>query len=268
MRHRFLGFNATMSTPLQHEVLEHGGLHTIVLNDDARRNMLGDEMFAALDAALRDTARAVAARHESSVVVLAARGRAFSSGFDLAACVRDEACAARFLHQLADAIARLRALPCPVVAAVQGPALAGGCALVTACDIVVAGPRATFGYPVHRIGLSPAISLPTLRAGAGGAARTLALGSDPIDVRAAQAIGVVHEALDAGDPIDRAHAIARGLLCKGPQAIASIKRWMNAHDGSCDEALRSATCSASVATSRSPESKSMLTAVWASARRA
>ncbi|MBM4110883.1 MAG: enoyl-CoA hydratase/isomerase family protein [Phycisphaerae bacterium] len=254
-----------MDRLISHEVLDDGALHRITLCDDARRNALSQAMFDDLDAALHAVTAALAHRSAASCVLLAATGRAFSSGFDLGACGADPSMMSTFLRRLSAAIRCLRSLPCPVVAAVQGPALAGGCALVTACDVVLAGPGARFAYPVHRIGLSPAISLPTLRGHTSGGARTVALAPEPLDAVAARALGLVHELVDDPSQLDaRALAVSRQLMSKGPRAMASIKRWMNAHDGSCDLAALDATLAASVATGSSDESRAMLAATWAS----
>jgi enoyl-CoA hydratase/carnithine racemase len=253
-----------MERILDHEVLDDGALHRITLDDDARRNALGHAMFDALEAAVGAAARSVGERNGSSCVLLAARGRAFSGGFDLGACVATPGTMTAFLRRLSGIVRSLRSIPCPVVAAVQGPALAGGCALVTACDVVLAAPAARFAYPVHRIGLSPAISLPTLRGHSGGGARTIALSPEPIDATAARSLGLVHEVVDDPTALEaRSLAVARQLLSKGPKAMASIKRWMNAHDGSCDAGLLDATLAASEATGSSDESSAMLAATWA-----
>jgi len=258
-------FNAGMDRLITHDVLDDGALHRITFCDDARRNALSRTMFDELDAALAAASSTIAGRQAASCVLLAATGRAFCSGFDLGACVADPTMMGTFLQRLSTAVRMLRSMPCPVVAAVQGPALAGGCALVTACDVVIAGPAARFAYPVHRIGLSPAISLPTLRGHTGGGARTVALAPEPLDAGAARALGLVHELVDDPAALDaRALAVSRQLLAKGPQAMASIKRWMNAHDGSCDLAALDATLAASMATGSSDESSSMLAATWAS----
>jgi enoyl-CoA hydratase/carnithine racemase len=252
-----------MERILDHDVLDGGALHRITLADDARRNALGHGMFDALEAAIDAAGSSVAARSEASCVLLAARGRAFCSGFDLGACVAVPGTMELYLKRLSGIVRSLRSIGCPVVAAVQGPALAGGCAIVTACDIVLAAPTARFAYPVHRIGLSPAISLPTLRGHTGGGARTVALAPEPLDASAARSLGLVHEVVDNPDQLDaRAVAVARQLLAKGPRAMASIKRWMNANDGSCDAAALDATLAASVATGSGEESRMMLEATW------
>lgn len=253
-----------MERLISHDVFDDGALHRITLCDDARRNALSRPMFDELDAALIAVTEAVARRQAASCVLLTATGRAFSSGFDLGACVADASTMGTFLQRLSSAVRSLRSMPCPVVAAVQGPALAGGCALVTACDVVLASTGARFAYPVHRIGLSPAISLPTLRGHTGGGARTVALAPEPLDAAAAHALGLVHEIVEDPSALEaRGLAVSRQLLAKGPQAIASIKRWMNAHDGSCDLAALNATLEASMATGSSDESRSMLAATWA-----
>ncbi len=208
------------------------GVFTITLDNPAMRNALGSAMLDALEAAMR-LAHSSAERGESIVLVLRANGSAFCSGFDLGECVNDPVVLATFVRRLGALTAAIRAVRAVVIARVQGPALAGGCALVAASDIVLASEHATFGYPVHRIGVSPAVSLPTLMATIGfGAARALAISGDIVTARRACAIGLVHRVVaDDTALANSADELVASLLTKGPAALRATKAWMNEVDG-------------------------------------
>lgn len=157
----------------------------VVLDDPAKRNALSTAMFDSINLQLD-------AANEASVIRLRATGTAFCAGFDLAACVDDLSMLSVFLQRLGELTARLRSHPAIVVAEVNGAAIAGGCALVCAADLVSASPAATFGYPVHAIGISPAVSLPMLLERlTPGDARALVLSGEIIDANRAVAIGLV-----------------------------------------------------------------------------
>lgn len=205
---------------------------TLTLRDPQRRNAMGVRMFDALEACVAD-ADARARSGAAHVLRIRAEGSAFCAGFDLSACVDDAAMLESFIHRLSGVIVALRAMPAVVVAQVQGAALAGGCAMLTGCDIVHAAAGATFGYPVHRIGISPAVSLPTLvpALGAGGA-RELAMLGEPVDAGRAQALGLVHAVHADADALTRAcDALVESLAQKGPHALRQTKRWLSRLDG-------------------------------------
>ncbi|MSQ90280.1 MAG: enoyl-CoA hydratase/isomerase family protein [Phycisphaerales bacterium] len=208
------------------------GIFTITLTDASRRNALGSELFEQLEQAVA-RAHASAANGETIVVRLRGAGSAFCSGFDLEECAKSAAILAQFVRRLGALTAALRAIPAVVVAQVHGPALAGGCAIVAASDIVCASELATFGYPVHRIGVSPAVSLPTLMATAGcGGARLLALSGEVIDGRRAQALGLVHLlARDEAALEELVSALADEIARKPPEALRATKAWLNEIDG-------------------------------------
>ncbi|HKK07906.1 MAG TPA: enoyl-CoA hydratase/isomerase family protein, partial [Gemmatimonadota bacterium] len=133
------------------------GTAWVVLDDPDRRNALN----AALVAELKEALAALGTDDGVRVVGLRGAGPDFCAGADLEE-VR-ESMEAGALAGLADADALgelfllLRRLPVPVVAAVHGRALAGGCGLATACDLVVAARDAEFGYPEVRLGFVPAM---------------------------------------------------------------------------------------------------------------
>lgn len=209
-----------------------GKTFTITLNNAAMRNALSTAMFDGLEDAIA-RATASAQRGETIVVILRGTDKAFCSGFDLAECVDDQSMLAQFVRRLGAITRTLREIPAIVIAQVQGPALAGGCAIVAACDIVCASSSSTFGYPVHRIGVSPAVSLPTLMATIGfGNARSLVLSGEIVSAQRANEIGLVH--LVACEESALALEVAKlvdALLLKGAYALRTTKKWLNQIDG-------------------------------------
>jgi methylglutaconyl-CoA hydratase len=140
-----------------------GAVGRITLNRPEKRNALNDAMVAGLTAALKTLAQDEAIR----VVLIAGAGKDFCSGADLSALqkisvasVAENVEDARSLMEL---FLLIRNLPLPVIAAVQGRALAGGCGLATACDLVLASASARFGYPEVKIGFVPAMVMAILR---------------------------------------------------------------------------------------------------------
>jgi methylglutaconyl-CoA hydratase len=140
-----------------------GSVGRITLNRPEKRNALND----ALIAGLKENLRKAAADKNVRVVVISGAGKDFCSGADLSALqkiagasVAENSEDARSLLEL---FLLIRALQVPVVAAVTGRALAGGCGLATACDLVLASVSARFGYPEVKIGFVPAIVMAILR---------------------------------------------------------------------------------------------------------
>lgn len=135
----------------------------VTLNRPEKRNALNDALIAALKKALVEASGGATVR----VVVIAGAGQDFCSGADLASLqkiadgsIAENADDARSLMEL---FMLLRQIPVPVVAAVRGKALAGGCGLASACDIVLASANARFGYPEVKIGFVPAMVMAILR---------------------------------------------------------------------------------------------------------
>ncbi len=240
----------------------------LTLASNSTRNALSKELFAALEVGVSQ-AEAAAREDRIDAVLLRAEGRAFCAGFDLAESAAEGRTLVEFVERLSALVRRLRDLDAIVVASVQGPALAGGCALVAAADIVIASMSATFGYPVHRIGVSPAVSLPTLLASAGiGGARLLALGGEMVTAERALALGIVHRVVPDEHTL-RVEEVATlaGLAAKGRVALRETKRWLNRVDGTSRHgALGSRSDEAARATAdlcAGEEARSMLAAVWA-----
>jgi len=245
----------------------------ITLADPGRRNALGTAMFAALHerllvAALAADDRLLAADGRcmgADVVVIRGEGHSFCSGFDLGACVDRPELLRSLVLDLSRAVQSLRALPVPVVAEVRGAALAGGCALLSGCDFVVVAPDAQVGYPVHRIGVSPVVSMPTVLANAGaGAARAAAVGGAIHDGRSAVRAGLAtHCATDASSLAAEVEALLSKLAAKGPQALRATKRWLNDLDGSGDETRTRHAAEASASAADGEEFATLLRTFWA-----
>jgi methylglutaconyl-CoA hydratase len=139
------------------------GIARITLNRPEKRNALNDEVIIALKDALR-----LADQDENvRAVILAGAGADFCSGADLAALEKiSNASVAENLEDarsLMELFMLVRQVRIPVIAAVKGRALAGGCGLATACDIVLASRSARFGYPEVKLGFIPAMVMAMLR---------------------------------------------------------------------------------------------------------
>lgn len=209
----------------------------ITLADPGKRNALGSAMFASLHERLLVAALACDDRLLShnerrvgaDVVVLRAEGHSFCSGFDLASCVDQPTNLVDLVSELSRAVQSLRELSVPVVAEVRGMALAGGCALLAGCDFVVVAPDAQLGYPVHRIGVSPSVTLPGLMARATpGAVRAVAMSGNLYDGPSAVRHGLATScAQSAATLTEETNALLAALCKKGPQALRSTKAWLN-----------------------------------------
>ncbi len=203
----------------------------ITVNRPDRRNALSRGLIDSLSDAFqraRDDAQA-------RCVILAASGSSFCAGMDLAELaesvqttagrpsaespVWDDALRLAKLYDL------IYTLPKPTVAAVNGPAVAGGCGLVTVCDLALATPAAKFGYPEVRRGLVAAMVMVHLMRHVGErAARYLLLTGELIDASQAAAVGLVNEVVPADKLADRAQEVARSLAEGGPLALAATKK--------------------------------------------
>lgn len=228
----------------------------VTLNDPGRHNTLSIEMFAAFRSALD----LIEGEHEGSVIRIRGNGPSFCSGIDLNACDEDVENLKHFLSELSVNARRLRRIKKVVVAEVHGNALAGGCALVSSCDIVCVAPDARLGYPVHQLGLSPAVSIPTLSSAIGsGNARQLMLSNQIIDGTRAYNIGLAHHLAESAEELPNlTNRLCEKLTEKGPQALATTKGWINYLSGYDDDGPFEGSLYGSIQTAETTESKEML----------
>lgn len=200
------------------------GVATLTLNRPEKRNALNAELVEALKGALDRTA----ADERVRVVLLMGAGKDFCSGADLseleriAAMSREENLEdARSLGALFSA---MRAHPRPIVAAVRGRALAGGCGLATACDLVLAHEEAQLGYPEVHLGFVPAMVMAILRRKVGESrAFELAAGGHRIGAAEAQRIGLVNQVFRAASFEADVRAYVAGLAERPPSALRLTK---------------------------------------------
>lgn len=144
-------------------VIDKGSVRILELNRPEKRNALNDELISALKASVKDAS----GDNRLRAVLIRGAGKDFCSGADLSAL--QKIAESDYEENLADArslaelFTLMRNCPVPVVAAVHGRALAGGCGLATGCDIVLAAEGSRFGYPEVKIGFVPAIVSAILR---------------------------------------------------------------------------------------------------------
>jgi methylglutaconyl-CoA hydratase len=140
-----------------------GSIRVLTLNRPEKRNALNDELIAGLKAALREAD----ADESLRCIIIRGAGKDFCSGADLSAIQKIATASyeenVEDARSLAELFLLIRSVRVPVIAAVHGRALAGGCGLATACDLVVATKTARFGYPEVKIGFVPAMVAAILR---------------------------------------------------------------------------------------------------------
>lgn len=182
------------------ELAVDDGLALIWLNRPERLNAVVDTLVRDLCAALEQ-----ARRDDVGAVVLAGRGRAFCAGHDLKEPTGDGDSRAR-LERLQEVTRRLRGLPQPVIAAVQGYAIGAGAEFALGCDLVLAADDATFQFPEVGLGLSvtgAASRLLPLTVGPLLAKQLLLLG-ERIDAERARELGLVNGVLARDELMDNA----------------------------------------------------------------
>ncbi|HEX2165654.1 MAG TPA: enoyl-CoA hydratase-related protein [Longimicrobiales bacterium] len=216
------------------------GIGTITLNRADKRN--------ALDSATIDGIRIAIAEleleREVRVIVLRSDGPDFCAGADLAQLERIAAGADSMenvsdAQQLGDLFVRMRRGTKPIIAAVQGSAIAGGAGLAGACDIILAADNAVFGYPEVHLGFVPAMVMALLRRSVGEkVAFELVARGERIGADEAHRIGLVNRVYPAKDFNEAVTTYATELARRSPSAIALTKRLLYGMDGmSFEEAI-------------------------------
>ena len=209
-----------------------GAVLRITLDRPEKRNAIDERMIAELRAALKKASGEPGIR----VVLLAGEGPDFCAGMDLAMmaeAVNDSAL--EFLEsarRLADLYRALRAHSHPVIAAVKGRALGGGCGLAMACDAVLASESAMFGFPEVKIGFVPAIVMSLLRRSVGEKrAFDLLASAEPVHAREACDMGMITRVYPDTDFDTSAAAYAAALAAKSASALGLTKKLLYAIDG-------------------------------------
>jgi methylglutaconyl-CoA hydratase len=201
-----------------------GELATLTFNRPEKRNAISAKMLSELQAAL-DTIE----RSHARVAILTGAGKAFCSGMDLEmlAAIAHQSAAENMedSKRLARMFRRIWSFSKPLIAAVNGPALAGGCGIATLCDFTIAAPEARFGYTEVKIGFLPAIVSVFLTRQIGDKhARDLLLTGRLIDAEEAKTLGLVTEVVPAERLQARALELANVLIAASPVSLTRAKR--------------------------------------------
>jgi methylglutaconyl-CoA hydratase len=218
-----------------------GTVALITLNRPEKRNALNDELVAGLKESLQ---KADGDDH-IRVVVITGAGADFCSGADLAALQKiSEASVTENLEDaqtLMELFALVRRVRVPVVAAVRGRALAGGCGLATACDLVLAARSARFGYPEVKIGFVPAMVMAILKRNV-SEKRAFELITRGMEISADEAenIGLINRVFDDEKFETEVEAYLAGFEKLSRDAVMLSKRLLYQMDGmTFDAALQS-----------------------------
>jgi methylglutaconyl-CoA hydratase len=209
-----------------------GAVARITLNRPEKKNALNPELISGVKTRLRQANEDEAVR----VILITGAGNDFCAGADLSslqqiatASVEDNAADAQALMEL---FLLLRQIQVPVIAAVRGRALAGGCGLATACDMVLAARSASFGYPEVKIGFVPAMVMAILRRNVSEkkAFELLALGAE-ISADEGERLGLVNSVF-ADDEFDsEVENLARRFEKVSRSAVSLAKSLLYQIDG-------------------------------------
>ena len=214
-----------------HHVLTESvnGVMTITMNRPDKRNALCPLLIEELTLALNE-----AATSECGVVILTGAGLAFCAGLDMENLESTHASTPeehrRDAENMAGVLRTLYEFPKPVIAAVNGPAIAGGMGLATLADFTLATPEAKFGYNEVRVGFAPAIAASFLLRQVGEKrTRELLLTGRLMKAHEAMSFGLVTQIVAVEELMQTANALARTLLLNSPQAMQAVKRLLSKH---------------------------------------
>jgi len=195
------------------------GVMTITINRPAAKNAVNKDVAVGIAAALDQ----LDADDNTHVVILTGAGGTFCSGMDLKAFVTGEK---PYVEGRGFAGMVQRSTDKPLIAAVEGYALAGGCELAITCDLIVAADNSKFGIPEVKRGLAAAagglVRLP--RQIPSRVAMEMALTGDFMDADRAFSLGLINQVAPAGEALAQAKALAAKIAENGPLAVKRSKQ--------------------------------------------
>jgi methylglutaconyl-CoA hydratase len=206
-----------------------GRIATLTLNRPDKRNAISFELIDDLIHALDEVAKS-----DAIVLIVTGAGKAFCSGMDLdnlkSLLGRTAQQNLEDSRTMAKLFRTLYEFPKATIAAVNGPAIAGGTGLALLCDFTLAVPEAKFGYTEVRIGFVPAIvSTFFLRQVGEKQARDLLLTGRLFDAAEAARLGLVNEIVEPSNLLARAHELAASLLANSPASLRATKQLLTNH---------------------------------------
>ncbi|MCH2125503.1 MAG: enoyl-CoA hydratase/isomerase family protein [Pirellulaceae bacterium] len=236
-------------------IKKHAPSGTLILNRPEKRNALSRALLTDFQQALFDLHQ----EKDVRAIILTGSGSAFCTGMDLQEIhetmqqndPQQQWYEDAILYK--DLLETMLRFPKPIIAAVNGPALASGAGLVLAADLVVAGSTAQFGLPEPRRGIVAGLIAPLLNFRVGGAtAARLLFTAEPIPASEAARLGLFHELVDDEVVWAQAHEMAKACALSAPESLQLTKRLLNETIGEQLGTMLSAGAAAS-ATARTTE---------------
>jgi enoyl-CoA hydratase len=199
-----------------------GEVGLLKINRPDRLNALNSKTLDELAAAVEDLSRDESVK----VVIITGQGKAFVAGADIAEMSDMDPLQARaFSHKGQAVLDKIESMEKPVIAAVNGFALGGGCELALACDIRLASEEARFGQPEVNLGVIPGFAGTQRLArliGEGRAKEHIFTG-EIIDDQVALSCGLANKVVPAGQLMEEAMSLAKKIATKGPLAVSLVK---------------------------------------------
>ncbi len=200
-----------------------GGVATLTFNRPDKLNALNSETLGEINQVFDRVAESPDIR----ALILTGAGRAFIAGADISDFPKFDALAAKhFAEAGQELFFKIEKLPVPVIAAVNGFALGGGCELAMACDIIYASDKAKFGQPEINLGIMPGFggTQRLARLVGKGLAKELCLTGRALSAQEAQTMGLVARVFPADSLLEECGKIAAALAEKSRVAVRAIKQ--------------------------------------------
>jgi enoyl-CoA hydratase len=197
---------------------------TITLNRPDKLNALNAELLGQLGHIVHDLSKDVSVR---CAILTGAGEKAFAAGADIAAMSEMTTVRAREFAEIGHAVGNaIEGAHFPVIAAVNGFALGGGCELALTCDFIYASDKARLGQPEVNLGVLPGFGgTQRLARRVGDArARELCMTGDMVGAEDALRMGLVNAVVPHAELLPRVREVAKKIASKGPLAIAAVKR--------------------------------------------
>lgn len=204
-----------------------GAIAIVTLNRPDKLNALNAELLADLDATFAELSAATGDSAVSCVILTGAGEKAFAAGADIAAMADMTTEQARAFSELGHRIcSRIEKAPFPVIGAINGFALGGGCEIALACDFLYASEKVKLGQPEVNLGVMPGFGgTQRLARRVGiGRARELCYTGDTVGADEALRIGLVNAIVPGAELMAKAREVAGKIASKGRLAVAQCKR--------------------------------------------
>jgi enoyl-CoA hydratase len=208
-----------------------GALAVLTLNRPDKLNAINAELLGEVEAALRELTP------DGSIacaILTGAGDKAFAAGADIGAMLEQSTEQARAFSALGHRVgSMMERAPFPIIGAINGFALGGGCELAMACDFLYASDKAKLGQPEVNLGLMPGFGGTQRLARRVGIARAreLCYTGDTINAEEALRIGLVNAVVPHAELLPKVRAVATKIASKGRLAVAQCKRVLHAGEG-------------------------------------